>query len=86
MPSAAALASILGPLLEIGPRVLLVMACGLLVLAAVRMSDVRSVSVARVRSSRPGRSGLSASVLPGSVLRASPSMAARRCRGACRIR
>jgi len=58
MPSAAALAPIFGPLLEIGPRVLLVMACGLLVLAAVRMSDVRSVSVARVRSSRPGRSGL----------------------------
>ena len=38
IPSAAALASILGPLLEIGPRVLLVMACGLLALAAVRMS------------------------------------------------
>jgi hypothetical protein len=38
MPSAAALASIFGPFLEIGPRVLLVMACGLLVLAAVRMS------------------------------------------------
>ena len=38
MPSAAALASILGPLLEIGPRVLLVMVCALLVLAAVRMS------------------------------------------------
>ena len=38
IPSAAALASILGPLLEIGPRVLLVMACGLLVLAAVWMS------------------------------------------------
>jgi hypothetical protein len=33
------------------------------------------VSVARVRSSRPGHSGLSASVLPGSVLRASPSLA-----------
>ena len=30
IPSAAALASILGPLLEIGPRVLLVMACGCL--------------------------------------------------------
>ena len=38
MPSAAALASILGPLLEIGPRVLLVMVCALLVLAVVRMS------------------------------------------------
>lgn len=38
MLSAAALASIFGPFLEIGPRVLLVMACGLLVLAAVRMS------------------------------------------------
>jgi hypothetical protein len=38
MPSAAALASIFGPLLEIGPRVLLVMACGLLMLAAVRIS------------------------------------------------
>jgi len=38
MPSAAALASIFGPFLEIGPRVLLVMARGLLVLAAVRMS------------------------------------------------
>jgi Nuclease-related domain len=37
MPSAAALASILGPLLEIGPHVLLVMVCALLVLAAVRM-------------------------------------------------
>jgi len=38
MPSAAALVSILGPLLEIGPRVLLLMACALLVLVAVRMS------------------------------------------------
>jgi nuclease-like protein len=38
IPSPAALASIFGPLLEIGPRVLLVMACGLLVLAAVWMS------------------------------------------------
>jgi len=38
IPSAAALASILGPLFEIGPRVLPVMACGLLVLPAVRMS------------------------------------------------
>ena len=38
MPSAAALVSIFGPLLEIGPRVLLVMACGLLALVAVRMS------------------------------------------------
>ena len=38
MPSAATLASIFGPFSEIGPRVLLVMACGLLVLAAVRMS------------------------------------------------
>jgi hypothetical protein len=38
MPSAAALASIFGPFSEIGPRVLLVMACGLLALAAVRMS------------------------------------------------
>ena len=38
MLSAAALASIFGPLLEIGRRVLLVMACGLLVLAAARMS------------------------------------------------
>ena len=32
MPSAAALVSIFGPLLEIGPRVLLVMVCALLVL------------------------------------------------------
>ena len=38
MPSAAALASIFGPFLEIGPCVLLVMACGLLVLAGGRMS------------------------------------------------
>jgi len=38
MPSAAALVSIFGPLLEIGPRVLLVTACGLLALAAARMS------------------------------------------------
>jgi hypothetical protein len=38
MPSAATLASIFGPFSEIGPRVLLVMTCGLLVLAAVRMS------------------------------------------------
>jgi Nuclease-related domain len=38
MPSAGALVSIFGPLLEIGPRVLLVMACGLLALAAARMS------------------------------------------------
>jgi hypothetical protein len=38
MPSAAALVSIFGPLLEIGSRVLLVMVCGLLVLVAVRMS------------------------------------------------
>ncbi len=37
MPSAAALVSIFGPLLEIGPRVLLVMACVLLVLVAVRI-------------------------------------------------
>jgi hypothetical protein len=40
MPSAAALVSVFGPLLEIGARVLLVMACGLLVLAAVRMSGL----------------------------------------------
>ena len=38
MPSAATLASIFGPFSEIGPGVLLVMACVLLVLAAVRMS------------------------------------------------
>jgi len=70
IPSAAALASILGPLLEIGPRVLLVMACGLLALAAVRMSG-RAI---RERCTGPfiaaWGSGLSASALPGSVLRA----------------
>ena len=38
MPTDPALMSILGPMLEIGPRVLLVMACGLLALAAVRIS------------------------------------------------
>jgi hypothetical protein len=38
MPSDAALMSMLGPMLEIGPRVLLVMACGLLALVAVRIS------------------------------------------------
>jgi Nuclease-related domain len=38
MPSDAALMSMLGPMLEIAPRVLLVMACGLLALAAVRIS------------------------------------------------
>ena len=38
MPSAAALVSIFEPLSEIGLRVLLVMACGLLALVAVRMS------------------------------------------------
>jgi hypothetical protein len=37
MSSGAAL-SMFGPMLEIGPRVLLVMACGLLALAAVRIS------------------------------------------------
>lgn len=84
MPSAAALVSIFGPLLEIGPRVLLVMVCGLLVLLAVRMSG-RAI---RERCSllRAGPSGLLAPALPGSVLRAWLSMAARRCRGACRTR
>jgi hypothetical protein len=38
MPSDAAVMSMLGPMLEIGPRVLLVMACGLLALVAVRIS------------------------------------------------
>ena len=38
MPSAAALVSIFEPLSEIGLCVLLVMACGLLALVAVRMS------------------------------------------------
>jgi len=38
MPSDAALMSMLGPMLEIGPRVLLVMACGLLAVVAVRIS------------------------------------------------
>ena len=41
-----------GPFSEIGPRVLLVMASGLLVLAAVRMIDVRSVIVAPAGSLR----------------------------------
>jgi len=48
MPSAAALVSIFGPLLEIGPRVLLVMACGLLALVAVRMSG-RAIRERRAR-------------------------------------
>ena len=52
MPSAAALVSMFGPFSEIGPRVLLVMASGLLVLAAVRMIDVRSVIVAPAGSLR----------------------------------
>jgi hypothetical protein len=39
MPSGAALMSLLGPMLEIGRRVLLAMACGLLALAAVRMTS-----------------------------------------------
>jgi len=38
IPSDAALKSMFGPMLEIGPRVLLVMACGLLALVAVRIS------------------------------------------------
>ena len=38
MPSDAALMSMLGPMLEIGPSVLLVMACGLLALVGVRIS------------------------------------------------
>jgi hypothetical protein len=38
MPSDVALMSMFGPMLEIGPRVLLVMACGLLELVAIRIS------------------------------------------------
>ena len=38
MPSDAALMSMLGPMLQIGSRVLLTMACGLLALVAVRIS------------------------------------------------
>ena len=78
--------SIFGPLLEIGPRVLLVMACGLLALVAVRMSRRAIGERCAARSSRAGPSGLAASALPGSVLRAWLSMAARRCRGICRTR
>src|SRR6516164_7249160 len=38
MPTDPALMAMFGPMLEIGPRVLLVMACGLLALVAVRIS------------------------------------------------
>jgi hypothetical protein len=86
MPSVAALVSIFEPLSEIGLRVLLVMACGLLALVAVRMSKRAIRERCAGPSSQAGPSGLSASALLGSVLRAWLSMAARRCRGACRTR
>ena len=86
MPSAATLMSMLGPMLEIGPRVLLAMACGLLALAAVRISTRAIRQRCAACSSRAGRSGLSVSAVPGSALQAWLSTAARRCCRACRTR
>jgi hypothetical protein len=54
MPSDAALRSMLGPMLEIGPRVLLVMACGLLALAAVRRKSPSQARKARLRRRKRG--------------------------------
>jgi hypothetical protein len=77
MSSGAALMSMFGPMLEIGARVLLAIASGLLALVALRISARAICQVMLACSWWAGHSGLSVCAALGSALQACLSTGAR---------